>query len=140
MNEQNTSAGGDGSGDIANSTGPKSIIGGLMAALYCIIAGAIGLSGGSYVFFINLQASYVAVAFGVAAGVLLFMLSRKFSLFIFLLGRNLCIAFAILLVFFFFTSIGQPSIQQVFRLVLQLALIWIIFSTFLHLRRSQMTS
>ena len=140
QNQQTSSVDGDGagSGGGSNTTGVKSVIGGLLAALYCIIAGAIGLSGGSYVFFINLQASYVAVAFGVAAAILLVMLSRKFSVFVFLLGRNLCIAFAILLVVFFFSNTGQPSLQQVLRLVLQLALIWIIFSTFLHLRRGQL--
>lgn len=129
------SGGAMGAGGGGNASGAKSVIGGLLAALYCIIAGAIGLSGGSYVFFINLQASYVAVAFGVAVLVLLLLLSRNFSIFVYLLGRNLCIAFAVLLVVFFFTNTGQPSLQQVLRLVLQLALIWIIFSTFLHLRR-----
>jgi len=129
--EYQQTSGNDGevAGEGANATGAKSVIGGLLAALYCIIAGAIGLSGGSYVFFINLQASYVAVAYGVVAAILLVMLSRKFSMFIYLLGRNLCIAFAILLVVFFFSNTGQPSVQQVLRLVLQLALIWIIFST-----------
>ena len=129
---------GEGADESANATGAKRVIGGLLAALYCIIAGAIGLSGGSYVFFINLQASYVAVAYGVVAAILLVMLSRTFSMFVYLLGRNLCIAFAILLVVFFFSNIGQPSVQQVLRLVLQLALIWIIFSTFLLLRRGHL--
>ena len=36
----------------------------------------------------------------------------------------------------FFLNGGQPGLQQIFRLVLQLAVVWIIFSTFIHMRKA----
>ena len=110
------------------------LLGGILACLYCIIAGGLGLAGGAYNFFVNSEASVVAMLFGFASLLLLIWLSQRPSTFLFLLGRNLSIAFGIVLVILFFVHSMPPNVQQIFRLVLQLALVWIIFSTFRHMR------
>ena len=110
------------------------LLGGILACLYCIIAGGLGLAGGAYNFFVNSEASVVAVIFGFTSLLLMIWLSQRPSTFLFLLGRNLTIAFAVVLVILFFVHSMPPGIQQIMRLVLQLALVWIIFSTFRHMR------
>lgn len=122
---------------LSDGAKPKGgLLGGILACLYCVVAGFLGLRGGAYNFFINNQASTVAILFGVVSIVLMVLLSRRFSLMVYLLGRNLSIAFAIVLLILFFLNSGQPGLQQIFRLVLQLAVVWIIFSTFIHMRKA----
>ena len=122
---------------LGNGNKPKGgLLGGILACLYCVVAGFLGLRGGAYNFFINDQASMVAILFGIASIVLMILLSRQFSTIVYLLGRNLSIAFAIVLLMLFFLNGSQPGLQQIFRLVLQLAVVWIIFSTFIHMRKA----
>lgn len=124
----------------SNSAKPKGgLLGGILACLYCIVAGGLGLSGGAYNFFINDQASTVAIVFGVASLLLMVILSRHYSILVYMLGRNMSIAFALVLVILFFFYGNQPGLQQILRLVLQLALVWIIFSTFIHMRKAALS-
>ncbi len=120
--------------------GNKSMIGGYLASAYCIIAGLMGITGFSANFFTSLQASYVAVAFGVTTLILLIIVSRNYSSMLALMGKNFAIVFGLALIILFFTQGGQPTMQQTFRLVLQLAVAWIVFSTFSQLQRSAKAS
>lgn len=115
------------------------LLSGVLACLYCVISGGLSLREGGYNFFIISQAATVAIVFGVASLVLMVLLSRHYSTIVYMLGRNLSIAFAIVLVILFFLYSGQPGLQQIFRLVLQLAVVWIIFSTFIHMRKAALS-
>jgi len=120
---------------VGNPTaGPgKGVLGGVLACLYCLVAGGLGVAGGSYNFFINHTASIVATVYGLVSLILLVLVSRRYSAYLYQVGRNLSIVFALVLVVLFFTNGGQPEVQQILRLVLQLAVVWIVFSTFSHL-------
>lgn len=120
--------------------GKKSMLGGYLASVYCIVAGLLGITGYSANFFNSLQASYVAFVFGVATLILLIIVSRNFSKMLAMMGKNFSIVFALALLILFFTQGGQPTLHQAFRLVLQLAVAWIVFSTFSQLQRAARAS
>lgn len=105
------------------------LLSGFLACGYCVIAGGLSLGGG-YNFFVNTEASIVAMFYGVASILLLMWQSQRPSVFIYLLGRNLSIAFALVLVIQLFAHSMPPGFQLILRVVLQLAVVWIIFSTF----------
>ena len=119
----------------ASRASPRSLLSGALASLYCVVAGILGITGISSSFFVNLQTSYIAFAFGAVSLILLAVLSRQYVPMLTLMGRNFSIVFAIMLVVLFFGHVGQPSVQQIMRLVLQLAIAWIIFSTFSQMRK-----
>ena len=114
---------------------PRSVLSGVLASIYCVVAGILGITEVSSSFFVNLQTSYTAFAFGAASLILLAVLSRQYVPVLSLMGRNFAIVFALVLVIMFFTHVGQPSVQQILRLVLQLAIAWIVFSTFSQMRK-----
>lgn len=105
------------------------LLSGYLACAYCIIAGGLSLGGG-YSFFVNSQVSVVAMFYGVASVLLMMWQSQRPSVFIYLLGRNLSIAFGLVLIIQLFIHNMPPGFQEIFRTVLQLAVVWIIFSTF----------
>lgn len=117
------------------SNSPRSLLSGVLASIYCVIAGILGITGISSNFFVNLQTSYTAFAFGAASLILLAVLSRQYVPVLSLMGRNFAIVFALMLIIMFFTHGGQPSVQEILRLVLQLAIAWIVFSTFSQMRK-----
>jgi len=90
----------------------------VLASIYCVIAGILGITGISSNFFVNLQTSYTAFAFGAASLILLAVLSRQYVPVLSLMGRNFAIVFALMLIIMFFTHGGQPSVQEILRLVL----------------------
>ncbi len=135
-NENETENRSDNETRVAQQSSKKSMLGGYLASVYCIVAGLLGITGYSANFFTSLQASYVAFVFGVVSLILLIIVSRNYSRMLVVMGKNFSIVFGLALVILFFTQGDQPNMQQTFRIVLQLAVAWIVFSTFSQVQRA----
>lgn len=127
-------------------------LGGWVASAYCLFVGLMEAAGGSYQFFGHPTSATLGAAFGLSGLILLALHWRlasnsasagddsgSRSSMPFQFARNLCALFALVLLALTFLTGGQPSLQDMVRLVFQLVLIWIVYSSisFLHNKKSR---
>lgn len=122
-------------------------LGGWVASVYSVLMGMFEAIRGDYRVFSSPSSASYGIVFGIAGLILLFLLWRRANRSLrrpdneamslveakrylpFQFGRNLCILFALVSVVLVFLSGGPPAMPDIIRLVFQLVLIWIVYSS-----------
>ena len=108
-----------------------SITGFLAAGYFVLIAaGALAQRGNPRM---SLPVAGASVLFGLVALLLLWLAWRRIKPeLVMRVGRNLCVVFALMLVYGALTA-GKPEAAAIIMLVMRLALVWIIYTALRHL-------